>query len=129
MMTSKSITATEALKRLEEGKKIEGITIDFENKKVKALDAFKLGKVGIDVPDDVIEYEDADIVYDPDFDDDEWERTDIDPIRDLKEKLTVSIEIDKDVNAWIQKNEISLDHLVEELIRSFYSANQLIKGK
>ncbi|GJM36527.1 MAG: hypothetical protein DHS20C18_55280 [Saprospiraceae bacterium] len=129
MMTSKSITVTEAIKRLEEGKKIEGITIDFENTKVKALDAFKLGKVGIEVPDEVIDYDDADITYDPDFDDYEWERTDIDPIRDLKEKLTVSIEIDKDVKAWIQKNEISLDQLIEELIRSFYSANKLIKGK
>lgn len=128
-MTSKSITVTEAIKRLEEGKKIEGITIDFENTKVKALDAFKLGKVGIEVPDEVIDYDDADITYDPDFDDYEWERTDIDPIRDLKEKLTVSIEIDKDVKAWIQKNEISLDQLIEELIRSFYSANKLIKGK
>lgn len=129
MMASKSITVTEALKRLEDGEKIEGITIDFKDTKVKALDAFKLGKSGIEVPDEVIEYDDADIAYDPDFDDYEWKRTDMDPIKDLKEKLTVSIEIDKDVNAWIQKNEISLDHLVEELIRSFYSANQLIKGK
>ena len=89
-MASKSITVTEALKRIEDGEKIEGITIDFKNTKVKALDAFKLGKSGIEVPDEVIEYDDADIAYDPDFDDYKWERTDIDPISDLKEKLTVS---------------------------------------
>ncbi len=88
-MTSKSITVTEALKRLEKGGNMEGVTIDFENIKVKALDAFKLGKVGIEVPDEVIEYDDADIAYDPDFDDYEWERTDIDPIEDLKENWYV----------------------------------------
>lgn len=32
------------------------------------------------------EYDDAAIVYDPDFDDYEWKRTDMDPIKDLKEK-------------------------------------------
>lgn len=128
-MNSKSITVAEALKLLEKGEKIEDVSVDFKGRKVKALDAFKLGKAGIEVPDEVIEYDDKDIAYDPEFDDYEWKRTDIDPFQRIKEKITVNIEIDKDVNAWIRKNSIELDHLIEKLIHDFYSANQMIKRK
>ena len=128
-MNSKSITASEALERLKNGENIEDLAVDFKGGKVKALDAFKLGKAGIEVPDEVIEYDDADVVYDPEFDDYEWERTDVDPIESLKEKLSVNIEIEKNVNEWIQKNDIEIDHLLEKLIHDFYSANQMIKGK
>ena len=128
-MNSKSITVAEALKLLEKGEKIKDVSVDFKGRKVKALDAFKLGKAGIEVPDEVIEYDDKDIAYDPEFDDYEWKRTDIDPFQRIKEKITVNIEIDKDVNAWIRKNSIELDHLIEKLIHDFYSANQMIKRK
>lgn len=77
-MSSKTISVSNALARLKNGEKIEGLMIDFKEAKVKALDAFKLGKAGIEVPDEVIEYDDADVAYDPEFDDYEWERTDID---------------------------------------------------
>lgn len=96
--------------------------------KVKALDAYKLGKAGVIVPEEVIVYDDADVVYDPDFDDYEWKRTDMDPFQSLKERLTVNIEIEKDVKAWIQQNGIEIDHLLEKLIHDFYSSNQMIKG-
>ncbi len=129
MMNSKSISVAEALKRLNTGDKIEGVAIDFKGAKVKALDAFKLGKAGVQVPDEVIVHDDTDVAYDPDFDEYEWKRTDIDPFKSLKERLTVNIEIEKDVEAWIQKNGIELDHLLEKLIHDFYSSNQMIKGK
>ncbi len=128
-MNSKSISVAEALKRLNTGDKIEGVAIDFKGAKVKALDAFKLGKAGVQVPDEVIVHDDTDVAYDPDFDEYEWKRTDIDPFKSLKERLTVNIEIEKDVEAWIQKNGIELDHLLEKLIHDFYSSNQMIKGK
>ncbi|MBK6902011.1 MAG: hypothetical protein IPH04_04135 [Saprospirales bacterium] len=129
MMNSKSISVAEALKRLNTGDKIEGVAIDFKGAKVKALDAFKLGKAGVQVPDEVIVHDDTDVAYDPDFDEYEWKRTDIDPFKSLKERLTVNIEIEKDVEAWIQKNGIEIDHLLEKLIHDFYSSNQMIKGK
>lgn len=126
MKNSKNISVGEALKRLKDGKKLKGVAIDFKGEKVKALEAFKLGRAGIDVPDEAIVYDDADVAYDPDFDDYEWQRTDIDP---LKERLTVNIEIEKDVKTWIQKNGIEIDHLLEKLIHDFYSSNQMIKRK
>lgn len=78
-MSSKRISAAEALKRLKDGGKMEGLTIDFKGAKVKTLDAFKLGKAGVRVPEEVIIYDDADVANDPEFDNYEWKRTDIDP--------------------------------------------------
>lgn len=129
MMKSKSISVAEALKLLKAGDKIEELTIDFKGAEVKALDAFILGKAGIQVPDEAIVYDDADVVNDPEFDNYEWKRTNIDPFKSIKERLTVNIEIEKDVKAWIQKNGIEVDHLLEKLIHDFYSSNQMIKGK
>lgn len=79
----KTITVSEALDRLKNGEKIEGLSVNFKVMKVKALDAFKLGKAGVDVPDEVIEYDDADVVYDPEFDDYTWKRTDMDPLSNM----------------------------------------------
>jgi hypothetical protein len=78
-MHREHITVAEALERLKSGENLEGVTIDFKN---------------------------VNVAYDPEFDDYEWERTDIDPLENLKERLTVSIEIDKEQNVWIQKNKI-----------------------
>ncbi len=128
-MKSKSISVAEALKLLKAGDKIEELTIDFKGAEVKALDAFILGKAGIQVPDEAIVYDDADVVSDPEFDNYKWKRTNIDPFKSIKERLTVNIEIEKDVKAWIQKNGIEVDHLLEKLIHDFYSSNQMIKGK
>lgn len=127
-MNSKSIAVADALKLLKAGEKIEELTIEFkEGERIKALDAFRLGKAGIEVPDDAIEYNDADVVNDPDFDDYEWKRVDMDPVKPIKERLTVNIEVEKDVKAWIQKNGIEIDILVEKLVYDFYSASQMIK--
>lgn len=129
MNSKRQISVGEALKLLNDGNKLEGVDIDFKRSKVKALDAFKLGQAGIEVPDVVIVYDDDDVAYDPDFDDYEWKRSKMDPYNSLKQSLTVNIEIEGDVKAWIQRNGIEIDQLIEKLIRDFYSSNQMIKGK
>ena len=128
-MSSKTISVTEALQRVKSREDIEGLSVDFGGHKLKTLDAFQLGKAGVDVPDELIGYDDADVAYNPAFDEEEWTRTDIDPVASPKERLTVNIEIEKDVKAWIQQHGIELNHLLERLIHDFYSATQLIKKK
>jgi len=126
-MNSSNISVTEALARVKSGKTLEGISISFSGAKIKALDAFQLGKAGVDVPDELIEYNDADIAQDLEFDDYEWKRVAEDPLSEIKETITVNIELDKQLNAWIKNNDIQLGHLLEKLIKDFYSANQLIR--
>lgn len=122
------IAAKEALALINAGKSIDSYKV-MVTESMDAMNAFHLRKNGVDVPDDLITYDDADIAYDPEFDDYEWERTDLDPLNDLKEKLTVSIEINEDIKEWIQKNGIEVNHLLEELLQNFYSTYQLINGK
>lgn len=127
--SSNHITVSEALSRLEKGEDIEHFSIDFEGESIKALDAFKLGKVGVEVPEELIEYDDADIAYDPEFDDYNWVRTDEDPVASLKEELTVEIEVDKAVSYWVKNKGIKLNDLLGKLLQDFYAANQMIKEK
>lgn len=127
-MNSSSISVSEALECLKNGKTLEGVSISFSSEaKIKALDAFRLGKAGIEVPDELIEYNDVDIVHDPEFDDYEWKRIGEDPLSELKETITVNIELDKQLNNWIKNNDIQIDNLLEKLIKDFYTANQLIR--
>lgn len=125
-MNNTTISADTALTLLSKGENIKNLQIDFANTKIKAIDAFKLGKEGIDVPDELIYYDDEDIAYDPEFDDYEWERTDIDPLTLLEEQITVNINIEKNIKEWIQKNDIDMKPLLEELVRNFYSTQQLV---
>ena len=126
MIVINKISVTEALKKIEKGESLDTYEVDFENVKIEALNAFKLGKAGIDVPESVIYYDDEDIAYDPEFDDYEWERTDIDPLTLLEEQITVNINIEKNIKEWIQKNDIDMKPLLEELVRNFYSTQQLV---
>lgn len=47
-MSTKNITIAEALERLKRGENIAGLSIDLMGGKVKALDAYNLGKAGIE---------------------------------------------------------------------------------
>jgi len=126
-MNSKSITTQQAIVLLERGEKIAGFEVDFEGEKIKAIDAFKLGKGGIDVPEEFIEYKDEDVAYDPEVDEYERERVDYDPLSIIKEQIDIKIKIDSDIKAWIQSNDIKIDRLVEELVKNFYATNKLIQ--
>ena len=126
-MTNNTISVTEALERIQQGASLTGYTVDFQHTQVKALDAFQLGKAGIDVPEDVIIYDDHDIAYDPEFDDYEWQRTDEDPYTALHEKLTVELSVTKEISDWIRENNIAVDHLLQKLIHDFYSSHKMIE--
>ena len=126
-MTNNTISVAEALKRIQQGASLSGCTVDFQDARLKALDAFQLGKAGIDVPEEVIVYDDHDIAYDPEFDDYEWQRTDEDPYSMLSEKLTVQLVVEKEISDWIKEHHIDLDHLLQKLIHDFYSSHKIIE--
>jgi hypothetical protein len=131
MSNSNHISVAEALARLRRGDAIAGATIDFRGAQVKARDAFALGKAGIEVPDAVIVYDDADVAADPEFDDYTWERTEEDPLADPPdtEKLTVDLSVDAELRAWIQRENIPLQPLLEQLLRDFYATYRMTRDK
>jgi hypothetical protein len=127
MNGSNDITVAEALARLRSGASIAGATIDFQGEQVKARDAFILGKAGVDVPDAVIVYDDADVAADPEFDDHDWQRTDEDPAAAGGATTTVALSLDAEVRAWIERENIPLDALLERLLRDFYATQRMVE--
>lgn len=127
-MTSNKISVAEALEKVESGKSLEGFSIDFDHIKVEALDVMKLSKGGVQVPEEAIYYEDDDIVFDEDFEG-EWERVDYDPIQEISIEREIKITLRNDIQKWVEKKNIHLEKLVENLIEGFYQSQKIVKEK
>jgi hypothetical protein len=77
-MTKNKITLAKALALLEQNALSEAYEVDFvDSDSVSATDAIKLGALGIDIPEDKIHYDDADLEEEEDFAG-EWVRIDSD---------------------------------------------------
>jgi hypothetical protein len=120
------ITVSEALKKIESGESVSDYAIDFDRIKVEALDVMKLSKAGIEVPDEVVYYDDEAIAYDEEFGG-EWTPIDHDPVQLAEKTLDLKIHLEADVTSWLEAKEIKLEELAEELIRNFYKVNQMVK--
>lgn len=124
-MMNPKISVSEALQKLQAGQSITEYVIDFDRIKVEALDVMKLAKGGVVVPETAIYYNDDDIEYDEDFDDD-WVRIDADPISELKTQTELKIALNKDIKQWIEAKNIKLDKLVENLLDNFYRTQKIV---
>lgn len=124
-MTQNRISVSEALKRIEAGLTVSDVTIDFERIKVEALDVMKLAKAGIEVPEEVIYYEDNDIVEEESSE--EWEPIDYDPTTASESNTEVKIYLKKDIQQWVEAKNIQLDKLIENLLEGFYQSQKWVK--
>ena len=115
-MKTQIITAKEAINRIKENKFNSDFKIDFGDIKIDAFDAVLLGKNGIDVPEELIVYDDNKIDY-----------SDIEPITDediesgkIKWVYKVEVPIRKEVEDWIKKEKIDINILLANLVENFY---------
>ena len=115
-MNSVNISVKKAISLIKKKEFKSKYKIDFKNEKIDALDAILLGKNGINVPEDLIEYDDDKIDYS-----DIPEITDKD-IEEGKIKWTMNAELnlDNDIRDWIKKENINLNEFAAKLIRNFY---------
>lgn len=127
METKIKLSVEEALNEIEQGESLKGKEVDFADRPIKAMDALQLGLEGIDVPEHLITYNDEDIAYDPEFDDHEWERTDIDPVALAETPLTVTLDLSLEVRVWLEEEKIATDELLTTLLEQFYEAQKLIQ--
>lgn len=125
-MTNNKISVGEALEKIESGQSLEGFSVDFNHIKVEALDVMKLSKGGVHVPEEAIYYEDDDIAFDEDFEGD-WERIDYDPIQEPSVEREIKIILRKDIQKWIDKRNIHLEKLIENLLEGFYQSQKIVK--
>ena len=100
------------------------------------MDALLLAENGLLVPDGNIVYDDADISYDPEFDEVDWGKP-----RSFKhekkqgeerpesEELVVRVHIkNDDMKEWLSLNREKLDQVIGKLLEDLYLTERLLKG-
>jgi len=115
-MKNKIINQHDAIKLIEAGEDISAYQVVFNQEKIEALQAILLGRNKIDVPSELIFYDDDAIDYtdDPDITDKDFETG------ELIWNIKTSLPIDKDIKDWIKKEKIDVDKLLSKLMRNFY---------
>jgi hypothetical protein len=115
-MENKIINQHEAIKLIEAGEEISAYQVVFNQEKIEALQAILLGRNKIEVPSELIFYDDAvtDFSDDPDITDKDFETG------ELIWNIKTSLPIDKDIKDWITKEKIDVDKLLTKLMRNFY---------
>jgi hypothetical protein len=124
-MEYKNINQHEALKLLEAGEDISTYKIVFSEEKVEALSAILLGKNNINVPEELIYYNDSVIDFsdDPDITEEDFETG------KLVWNIKTSLPVDKEIKDWITKEKIDVDKLLLKLMRNFYEKSKDIPKK
>ena len=115
-MEYKIIDQHEAIKLLEAGEDISVYKVLFNEEKVEALKAIILEKNKIEVPSDLIFYDDDTIDFsdDPDITSEDFETG------KLVWNIKTSLPIDKEMKDWIINEKIDVDILLTKLMRNFY---------
>jgi len=115
-MKMKEINQQEAIKLLKAGKDISNYKIVFNKNKIEALDAILLGKNKINVPEELIYYDDSSIDFsdDPDISEEDLETGKI--VWNIK----TSLPVDKELKDWIIREKIDVDKLLIKLMKDFY---------
>ena len=115
-MDTKKIHWKTILKKIENGENLEGIEADFNNESILWKDAMILGKNGIEVPQELIDYDDENIDY-----------SDIPPITDeaikigkIKWTINAELALEKEIADWIKAENININEFAAKLIRNFY---------
>lgn len=115
-MDTKRIHWRTVLKKFEDDESLEGIEAYFNNESIFWKDAMILGKNGIEVPQELIDYEEENINYS-----DIPSVTDED-IKSGKIKWTINGELalEKEIADWIKEENININEFAAKLIRNFY---------
>jgi hypothetical protein len=115
-MKTKVINQQEVIKLLEAGNDISAYNVVFNEEKIEAMHAILLGKNKIDVPEELIYYDDDAIDFsdDPDITDEDLKTGKI--VWNIK----TSLPVDKELKDWIIKEKVDVDKLLVKLMRNFY---------
>lgn len=116
MAAAQTINQKKAVELLRGGQSVSDYTIYFNDDKIEALDAFLLRKNGIDLPDNLVFYDDASI----DFEDDEDLVAGDFEQEKLVRVLRAEVVIDNEMADWVVQSNINVNQLLSNLMRDFY---------
>lgn len=86
----------------------------------------KLAKHGIGVPEEVIYYDEDDIVFDDDEVSGQIFKLETDPADEILASV-VKVKLDEEVKRWITTENIDLSRLVEQLVNGFYQTQKVLE--
>ena len=122
-MKTNKITVQQAIDLINKNQYNSKFEIGFTSEKVNVFDAILLGKNGIDVPENLIEYDDEKIDY-----------SDIPAITDediktgkIKWTINTELALEQEITDWIKKENINIGEFAANLIRSFYKGVKSIQ--
>ena len=115
-METKKISVEQAIDLIKKDEYNSKYEIAFNDQKIDAFDAILLGKNGIEVPDELIEYDDDKIDYSdiPAITDDDIESGKI------RWTINTELALEKEIADWIKKEDINVGEFAANLIRNFY---------
>ncbi len=115
-MKTNKISVEQALNLIKENTFNSDFEVIFSDNKIDVFDAVLLGKNGIDVPEELIDYDDEKIDYSdiPTITDEDIESGKIKWIHKAE------IPIRKEVEDWIKKEKIDINILLADLVENFY---------
>jgi hypothetical protein len=115
-MSKTTINQSQAIALLKENKSLAGYEIRFDSTHVEALDVLLLGKAGIQVPPELIYYDDDSIDFsdDPDLTDEDIASGKI------RWKVHADLSLEEDVRAWVEREKIDLNALLSRLLTAYY---------
>jgi len=126
MSMSNQISVKEALRLIATGAYATEMEVTFEGVDgIEALDAIALGEAGVDVPENLIYYDDTTIVDDEEFDG-PWEEIDSD-IEEEAKYLHLELKIDPEIRKWINSNRIDVNLWVKKLMEDAYRTAKLLQ--
>ncbi len=119
----KKINQNQAIELINQNKFDSSYTVEFDNNPIDAFDAIKFGKYSIDVPNQLIRYNDEQIDY-----------SDIPAIIDedietgkIKWLVTTQIPLEPEINQWLKKENVDLNDLITKLINNFYQTMKSVQ--
>lgn len=115
-MKGKTINQLQAINLIDEGKDISEYNVIFNTEKIEAIQAILLRKNNIEVPSELVYYNDETIDFtdDPDITKGDFEAG------KLVWNIKTSLPVDKEIKDWIANEKIDVDKLLMKLIRNFY---------
>lgn len=137
----KTMKTAEVLDLIRQGVSVEDIVLsDLEEKRLSFRDALLLVENGYLVSEKNMLYRDSDVIYDPDFEEVEWEGK-YSNLKDMlsskgiakgkkEEVITIELSIeDEAVREWLNNNTAKLKDLVNKLVTDLYHTDQILHSK
>ena len=139
-LSMKIMKTDEVFDLINRGESVDNIVLsDLNSKRLSIREALQLVENGFSVSQENIRYDDAEVAYDADFDEVEWEgnykslrgllvsRQVVEEEQPKEEIITIELSVkDKGLKNWLGENTGKLKDIINKLVVDLYKTEQLL---